>query len=294
MGEKTVRDEIDRELSRTFFGGASLSAKPEQAPLPPSPPARTAKTRNIIIACSVAAAVVFFGAWFLIENSVTVRIAIRIQRRPVPIPQVKAPKSDKRPAISLAGIEGTHVKPSYSKELSKNDKTVYDFENTEEGWEIPSWEKDKPDHVASGLRAVEGVSAKGKGSLELYADFPGKGWTGALAEISQYLDLVPYDSISVDVYIPPTCPPGLKAKMILTVGDDWKFVEMSRGIKLTAGKWTTVTASLADGSGDWRKIKVDAAFRADVRKIAVRVESEKAQYTGPVYIDNVRVHLPRK
>lgn len=294
MNEKNVRDEIDRELSRTFFGGASLNTKPEQAPLPPALPVKTPKTRNIVIACVVTAMILLCGAWFLVENSVTVRVAIRIQRRPVPIPEVKASRSDKRPAVSLAGIEGIHAKPSYSKEQSKNDKTVYDFENTEEGWEIPAWEKDKTDHVASGLRAVEGVSAKGKGSLELYADFPGKGWTGALAEISQYLDLVPYDALSVDIYIPPTCPPGLRAKIILTVGEDWKFVEMSRGTKLTAGKWTTITASLADGSGDWRKVKVDAAFRADVRKIAVRVESEKAQYKGPIYIDNVRVHNSQK
>jgi hypothetical protein len=185
-------------------------------------------------------------------------------------------------------------RPTALKEAAKDEKTLYDFEKDEQGWEIPLWESDKLDHVAASLRAVERISSKGKGCIELYANCPGGKWTAALAEISQFLDLGKYDAIAGDVYIPPSCPTGLRAKLILTVGDDWQFVEMGRGIRLAPGKWTTISASLAKGSTDWRKTRIDDSFREDVRKIAVRVESEKAKYSGPIYIDNIRVHIPQK
>lgn len=292
MNNKTVRDEIDRELSRAYFGGASDRKKIER-PAPGSPPVPP-KKRNLIPIYVALAVVAILSVNFLAHNRVLVKLYLKVQRRPpdaVVLKNAKTRSTGKRAVITLAGIK---TKPLFSKGMPKNQYTLYDFENDDQGWEIPMWEKDKIDHVAEYAKPVEGVASKGRGSIEMYADFPGGSWSAALAEISQFLDLSKYDALSVDVYVPPYCPAGLKAKIILTVGEDWQFVEMARGIKLSPGKWTTVSASLASGSTDWRRVKVDENFRSDVRKIAVRVEAEKAKYSGPIYIDNVRVHIPEK
>ena len=48
--------------------------------------------------------------------------------------------------------------------------------------------------------------------------------------------------------------------------------------------------SLEDGSLDWKRAEVNEAFRQDIRKVVVRVESNKRpEYNGPIYIDNIRV-----
>jgi len=44
------------------------------------------------------------------------------------------------------------------------------------------------------------------------------------------------------------------------------------------------------GSYDWKRTVPDESFRADVRKIVVRIESNRRPiYKGPVYIDNVKI-----
>ncbi len=292
MNNKTVRDEIDRELSRAYFGGASDRKKFEKPAQ--SPPAAPPKKKNLIPVYAALVIAAILAVSFLVQNRVSLKFDLKVQRRP-PDPTVvknaKINKNDKRAMITLAGIK---TKPLFPKGTPRDQHALYNFEQDDQGWEVPMWEKDKMDHVAEYLKPVKGVASNGRGSIEMYANFPGGTWTAALAEISQFLDLGKYDALSVDVYVPPYCPPGLRAKIILTVGDDWQFVEMARGTKLVPGKWTTISASLASGSTDWRRIKVDENFRADVRKIAVRVEAEKAKYSGPIYIDNVRVHVPQK
>ncbi|MFH1552340.1 MAG: hypothetical protein ABID83_01705, partial [Candidatus Omnitrophota bacterium] len=70
---------------------------------------------------------------------------------------------------------------------------------------------------------------------------------------------------------------------------NWKFVEMSRSVPLIPGEWVTITANIEPGSYDWKRIVPDETFAGDVRKIAIRIESNnKPAYTGPIYIDNVR------
>ena len=99
-----------------------------------------------------------------------------------------------------------------------------------------------------------------------------------------------YRVISVDLYIPNDAPIGLKVKVILTVGSNWKFVEMSRSVPLVPGEWITITANIEPGSYDWKRVVPDEKFAEDVRKIAIRVESNrKPKYTGPIYVDNVRI-----
>ena len=64
---------------------------------------------------------------------------------------------------------------------------------------------------------------------------------------------------------------------------------MRRAVRLAPGAWTTVTAHLAAGSRDWTG-SLDDRFRADVRKIGIRIESDGATaYRGSVFIDGVRV-----
>ncbi|MBU1851963.1 MAG: hypothetical protein KJ995_06120, partial [Candidatus Omnitrophica bacterium] len=147
-----------------------------------------------------------------------------------------------------------------------------------------------PDHVAVDLSRITGMASSGKGSLEIYAKFTGGEWTAAYIEIVQYLDFGDHDFIAADIYVPRSCPKGLKAKFIVTAGENWRFVEMTRGVPLIPGGWTTIQADITEESRDWRTHDRNADFRSDVRKFGIRVESNlRPAYSGPIYIDNVRV-----
>ncbi|MDD4013045.1 MAG: hypothetical protein PHW14_02485 [Candidatus Omnitrophica bacterium] len=289
------KDDIDRELSRAYFGGITERKIWNE---PPRDPALNTKDKRkigrrlkaklwiiLLAACAVTYITLFF-----IDHTVSVKVDLKVQRRARKFVGT-APKTDldnRRPAI-----RPEHRLPLFSfSRQPKDERSIYDFEKDDQGWELPLWETDQPDHVAAYIKAVRGIASSGKGSIELYAEFPGGEWTAALTEISQYLDLTPYDEIAVDIYVPSFAPKGLRGKIILTVGENWEFVEMARGTRLIPGKWTTLKASIAKGSTDWRRVRIDDTFREDVRKISVRIESEKAVYSGPVYIDNVRVHVP--
>ena len=171
-----------------------------------------------------------------------------------------------------------------------NTTVLFNFENGLQGWEIPDWAYEKPDHVQEEIDITETYASEGDKSLEMAANFPGGRWTGAIIEIMQYFDWTDYSTLACDIYLPKDAPLGLKGKIILTVGDSWKWVEMSRSVSLKPGEWVTVAADIKPGSIDWRRIQVDEGFRADIRKIDIRVESNnKPAYTGPIYIDNIRV-----
>ena len=170
------------------------------------------------------------------------------------------------------------------------ERTYYNFEGDLHGWEIPMWAMDKTDYVASDVTVSEEFSSKGDSAVKIEASFPGGMWYAALVEIQQYLDMSQYRVIRADVYIPEDAPEGLKSKIILTVGDNWKFVEMSQSVPLLPGEWMTISANIEPGSYDWKRVVPDEEFAQDVRKVAIRVESNhKPKYTGPIYIDNVRV-----
>ncbi len=99
-----------------------------------------------------------------------------------------------------------------------------------------------------------------------------------------------YKTILADIFLPKDAPFGLQARFILTVGEDWTWTEMARLVKLVPGEWTTITASIVPGSTDWRRTEVTDKFRADVRKLGIRIESNmRPVYSGPIYIDNIRV-----
>ena len=170
------------------------------------------------------------------------------------------------------------------------EKVIFGFEEDIPSWEIPDWCYEKNDYVGESIAISKKFAEEGKSSLELIVDFPGKVWTAAYVEVQEYFDWTPYKTISADVFLSGDVPFGLKAKLILTVGEDWKWTEMSRLTKLVPGEWITITASIVPGSTDWRRTEVTDEFRADVRKLGVRIDSNmRPVYAGAIYIDNVRL-----
>lgn len=267
-------DHIDAELSKIYFNKHTAKS----SPLPQKKkPDLTIKFFILTFLVFSALALTFF---FIL--SVTNHSKKPLSAKTKTVVGTKANKS-------IAPAPSSKNKETKG-ETSAGYKILYNFETDTEGWEIPLWAAEKPDHAGKILKQVRGTSSKGSSSLILTADFPGNTWSAALVEITHYLDLNAYDSISVDIYVPPACPKGLKAQIILTIGDNWRFVEMSRTFPLTPGEWTTITGDLTDKSPDWRRTTVDENFRKDIRKIAIRIESNgKPVYSGPIYIDNIRV-----
>lgn len=175
---------------------------------------------------------------------------------------------------------------SYSREV-----VLYSFEKDPQGWEIPDWAMGKPDHVARQMGISEFQSSEGKYSLQIDSEFTGStGWEGSYVEkVVEVTDWTPFNYLSVDVFIPKNAPRGLKARIILSVGEGWKWIEMNKSIPLTPGEWVVIKVDLTPASMNWRKF-IDDSFRADIRKIGVRAESNgKINYNGPVYIDNVKL-----
>ena len=168
-------------------------------------------------------------------------------------------------------------------------KVLFGFENGPQGWGIPDWALEKTDMVAKEVSTGKPGSTEGKQALQVAVNFPGGKWTGAIVEIEEYFDWSPYSGLAVDVTLPADAPAGLKAKLILTVGESWEWTEMRRAIQLSPGQTTTLRASLAAGSEDWKRATVDDAFRKDVRKLAIRLESNKPAFTGTFSVDNVRL-----
>jgi len=169
------------------------------------------------------------------------------------------------------------------------DLQVDDFETDTPKWAVPDWALEKADHVAKKVELSEEFASKGKKSLKINAAFPGGNWTAAVVELEDYLDFTGHKKVAFDVYLPADAPIGLKGNIVLTVGDGWVWTEQLRPVPLEPGKWTTVEASIENGSKDWKKTVVDDAFRGDVRKIDLRIISDKKPaYTGAVFIDNIR------
>lgn len=167
---------------------------------------------------------------------------------------------------------------------------IYGFEGGLEEWIIPDWAKIKEDCVAENMAVSEHQAKEGKRSMEVVSNFPGGKWTGSYVETMIYVqDWSAFSGISVDIYLPENAPKGLGARIILTVGEEWKWTEMNRTVPLTPGKWTTISANLKPGSMDW-KFFPDDKFRTDVRKLGLRIESNKSPvYAGPLYIDNIKL-----
>ncbi len=167
---------------------------------------------------------------------------------------------------------------------------MFDFEKDLQDWNIPDWAREKPDNAGKIVSLSDEFASHGTSSMQLLAEFPGGKWTGAYVEVMMYVtDWNPYHGLSMDVYLPSNAPKGLTGRIILTVGEQWTWTEMNRGIALEPGQWTTVTVRLTPDSLDWKSFPTEA-FRKDIRKVGFRIESDKSPtYTGPAYIDNIRL-----
>lgn len=169
-------------------------------------------------------------------------------------------------------------------------KVIFGFEDNVPSWEIPDWCFEKDEYVGESIAVSTKFAKEGKSSLELMTNFPGGKWTAAYVEVQQFFDWTLYKTISVDIYLPKEASFGLQARLILTVGENWTWTEMARLVKLVPGEWTTLSVTLVPGSTDWRGVQVTDEFRADVRKLGIRITSDmRPTYSGPIYIDNVRL-----
>lgn len=146
------------------------------------------------------------------------------------------------------------------------EKCLFSFEESTQGWEIPDWAYEQDDYVGEELSESSDVAKAGKKSLKLGVNFPGNTWSSAIAEVMEYFDWTPYSAIACDIYLPKDAPNGIKAQIVLTVGDNWKWTEMSRSYKLTPGEWAHISGNLKPGSTDWKRTQVTDEFRADVKK----------------------------
>lgn len=270
MTNKTQKwDSIDSELARAYFN--PIERRQDHGTLEPKKlhhffsPRRTAA----IITALIAAALAFLLAVKIMTGLKTSSLSSSKNSSKKYFSDVNS-----TPPPSLYGV-----------------KILYDFETSKDGWEIPAWAFDKEDHRQRSMMISSDISSNGQKSLRVDSDFIPGVWVASLAEIQHYLDLSDYEAIAVDIYLPSDAPKrGFRAKLILTVGEDWRFVEMSRSVRLEPGKWTYILASLRSDSKDWKWTKVDNEFKNDVRKISLRVEYEgNLAYSGPVYIDNFRV-----
>ncbi|KJJ85781.1 hypothetical protein OMAG_000335 [Candidatus Omnitrophus magneticus] len=200
----------------------------------------------------------------------------------------------KAPSTKISNEKTLVKKSSAETPVTKNSNAtppiIYNFNYGTDGWEIPSWEFDKDDHVAKTLKPVKDMPSVGKNSLELTADFQKDKWSCALIEISHYLNLSEYSQISGAIYLPYDSPKGLRAKFILTAGRNWNFIEMSHSMALVPGQWTNIKAGLLPTDSDWKNYKMRKTLKSDIRKIAIRIESNQTtSYAGPIYIDNIKI-----
>lgn|GEM_PF-2598601 len=262
-------DSIDNELARTYFNPIERRVP---TIIPPPPKTHHIFSLRRIIAISsifVAASLAFLLGTSIINGEWSSVFLSSSKKHKKSIPAAHASTY-----LSL-----------------RNEKALFDFETSMDGWEIPVWALDKEDHAQKSIDISSDISSRGEKSLRINSDFPAGNWNASLAEIQRYLDLSSYDAVSMDIFLPPDAPQrGFRAKLIFTVGEDWKFVEMSRSVRLYPGQWTQITASLKPDSKDWKWTKVDQGFKEDVRKISLRVEYEgRSPYSGPIYVDNFRV-----
>ena len=174
--------------------------------------------------------------------------------------------------------------------VAASELVIYGFEDGTEGWVIPDWAKTSADYGVTEMSVSTTQAVEGTSSLEIRADFPGGQWSGAYVERQvEVTDWTPFSRLVVSIYAPSDAPPGLLGRIILTVGNEWTWTEMNRAIPLKPGEWTELSVNLKPGSMDW-KFFPDEEFRKSVRKIGIRIESDKEPaYHGSVFVDNVRV-----
>jgi len=178
--------------------------------------------------------------------------------------------------------------------LSAAEIIHFDFEGSKEEWKIPDWAFYQSDHVGRASEISQEEFSSGEHSLKVDCEFPGDVWRAVIIDRVKDVDLSEYNKISVDIYLPRKAPRLLQARLIITAGDGWHFVEMREAIPLRPGKWSHIEALVEkdpEGPTDWKGLSLHLK---KIKKIAVRIEYDAApphkvgrKYHGPIYIDNI-------
>ena len=292
MKNHTPQDEIDRELSRIFF------REKVSAPLAKKHATKNTVSNNvdnkkkkmsrplILLITSTSIILIIGSLYFFTGNNNAEKVSVPATKTAIGINSID--KTSPLRTFLLSKDKMSTMRKSSSDNFKKI-HTLYSFEKDIQEWEIPLWAEEKRDHVAVSLKHMKDFASKGSNSLELTVNFPGKTWHGALVEVQHYIGFESFNIIAADIYIPKDAPQLIRGKIILTIGETWDFTEMIRGTRLTPGAWTTVFADISEKSNDWKKTVMSERIKSDVRKIAIRIESDKTAYFGPVYIDNIRL-----
>ena len=191
------------------------------------------------------------------------------------------------------------------------EKVIFDFETGTEGWWIPEWSEEKGDYATKALNSSEKFAKRGKSSIEVISDFPKEGWHAGIVDVEGPFDWSKYKKVKCDIYAPKNAPPKLKARLAITVGEKWLWLDLARAVNLEPGEWVTVSGNLELGNDAWKRTKmvekkgrdgkiygyVEKAERepltqdyvSDIKVFSIRIEAENNPYSGPVYIDNIRL-----
>ncbi|MFH1665099.1 MAG: hypothetical protein ABIA77_03020 [Candidatus Omnitrophota bacterium] len=172
-------------------------------------------------------------------------------------------------------------------------KTVYNCEQDVQNWEIPDWSVWEDDYVFPVLAIDKNFSNRAELGLKLTVSFPAEEWRAGIVETEGFFDLTLYRKLVCDIYLPRSAPKGIWARIIIVSGNEYLWIEMVDPVFLTPGRRTTVSGNLKYGNRAWRysgeATMMTDELKSDIRKIAIRVESDGAAYKGPVYIDRIKL-----
>ncbi|MDP8259011.1 MAG: hypothetical protein P9L90_06295, partial [Candidatus Aadella gelida] len=172
-------------------------------------------------------------------------------------------------------------------------QTFYNLPDCLNNWKIPEWSESKSNYSSPILAVDENFSYKGISNFKLNLSFSGDEWNAGIVEANGIFDLTLHKTMEFEVYLPENAPKkGLMVRVAIVSGDDYKWFEMGVPVEIKAGKRTTVRANFKNGNYEWKSAKsmrrMSDRIKSDIKKIAIRVESNYARYKGPVYVDNIR------
>jgi len=169
-------------------------------------------------------------------------------------------------------------------------EVFFDFEHGNQGWKIPEWTDGRDDYVGKMIEVTTERFLDENIALKIDCDFPKQSWAAAIVEFEAKQGLEG-GTVTADVYLPAKARRTyLKARVIATVGHDWKVME-GKAVSLEAGKWNRISTRFED----FRPASDGPIRSEDIKKIAIRIERDASpwdtvkRYKGSVYIDNVVV-----
>ena len=177
-------------------------------------------------------------------------------------------------------------------EVTAQNKVLFNTRQDLSNWNIPGWSELDNNYVAPVLAIDESSSSSGNSSVKLIVEFSGEGWRAGVIETEGAFDLTLYKEIRFDVYLPREAPKGISARTIIVTGEEYLWNEMEDSVSVSPGKRTAIKASLKNGNLRWigpdGSVRMSDELKGTIKKIAIRIESDSAKYSGPVYIDQIK------